>query len=125
MEEFKLIVAGGRNFNDPKLLAKELLSLANETHQDRDVSIISGMAKGADMIAYDFAKKNHVQVYEYPANWYKYGQLDKSAGFRRNEQMANAADGLLAFWNGRSPGTKHMIDTMEKLGKPVYVINYK
>ena len=45
------------------------------------------------------------------ANWYdKYGRLNRSAGYRRNVDMANYADMVLAIWDHQSKGTKHMID---------------
>ena len=58
----------------------------------------------------------------FPANWNKFG---KSAGFRRNEQMAEVADALIAFWDGKSHGTKHMIEIMENKKLLVKVINYE
>jgi len=36
--------------------------------------------------------------------------------------MAQAGDMLVAFWDGQSPGTQHMIGCMQQLGKPVVVI---
>lgn len=121
MDEFKLIVAGGRDFNDPVLLANKLNELANGAYKSQAVSIVSGMAKGADLLAYNFAINRDVKVYKFPANWDKYG---KGAGYRRNEDMGRFADGLLAFWDGKSKGTKNMIDIMHRHGKDVLVINY-
>ena len=57
----------------------------------------------------------------YPADWKKFG---KSAGFRRNEKMAEIADMLIAFWNGESHGTKHMIDICKEKGIETIVVNY-
>jgi hypothetical protein len=57
----------------------------------------------------------------YPAQWKKLG---KQAGYRRNEQMAEVADALIAFWDGESKGTKHMIDIMNNKGLPTKVVNY-
>ena len=121
MKEFKLIVAGGRDFEDYSKLSAELIALALDTYKDRDVSIVSGMARGADALAVRFAKEHNVMLYEFPADWTGYG---KRAGFVRNEQMAQFADGLLALWDGKSRGTEHMIGTMRDLEKPVHVINY-
>lgn len=121
MNEFKLIVAGGRDFNDYALLSRELNILANEDYHDRAVSIVSGMAKGADRMGSIFAKANNVKVYDFPADWGTYGNR---AGFMRNEDMGRFADGLLAFWDGQSRGTAHMIGYMKKLGKPVHIVSY-
>jgi hypothetical protein len=50
-------------------------------------------------------------VERYPADWERYG---KSAGYRRNKEMALVAQALVAFWDGESLGTKHMIDIAHK-----------
>lgn len=121
MEPFKLIVAGGRNFNDYELLSEEIEKLALMELREYAVSIVSGMARGADMLAVQFARKHKVKLYEFPADWERNG---KRAGFDRNADMARFADGLLAFWDGKSRGTKHMIDTARALGLAVRVINY-
>ncbi len=54
MEEFKLIVAGGRDFNDYRLLSKTLNELANDEYADKSISIVSGMARGADALGHHF-----------------------------------------------------------------------
>ena len=60
MSEFKLIVAGSRDFSDYKLLEEEIIQYAEVTQADNEVSIISGMARGADRLAYEFARDNDV-----------------------------------------------------------------
>jgi len=122
MDEFKLIVAGGRDFNDYELLSNRLLAIVNEGDlKNYDVSIVSGMAQGADALAVRFATEHNVTLHKFYANWDKYG---RRAGFLRNEQMAGFADGLLAFHDKASKGTAHMIKTMRMQSKPTYVINY-
>ena len=121
MQEFKLIVAGGRDFTDRLLLEQNIQELANGIYADMALSIVSGMAQGADMLAYLFAVKNNIVVYQFPADWDRYG---KRAGYLRNEEMARHADGLLAFWDGQSRGTKHMIETILRMGKDHFIITY-
>ena len=121
MNEFKLIVAGGRDFNDAALLERVLIAMADTEYADVSISLVSGMARGADALAYMFAHQAGIQCYEFHANWNKYG---KRAGYMRNADMGKFADGLLAFWDGQSKGTEHMIDFMQTLSKPVTVINY-
>lgn len=121
MEEFKLIVAGGREFTDYAMASRELNKLAEGELVNEAISIVSGMARGADAQGVRFAKENGVKLYEFYPDW---NGLGKSAGFRRNEDMGRFADGLLAFWDGKSVGTKGMIEFMRKLGKDVRVINY-
>ena len=75
------------------------------------------MAKGPDRIGKLWADDYGYPVKTYPADWDNFG---KSAGYRRNEEMVKNADALIAFWDGKSPGTKHMIDLALK--KPLDII---
>jgi hypothetical protein len=79
------------------------------------------MARGADMLGFQFAREHGVKCYQFPADWNQYG---KRAGFIRNKQMGDFADGLLAFWDGESRGTKQMVEYMQSLKKPVHIIRY-
>ena len=67
------------------------------------------------------AKDNNISLMCFPADWNKYG---KRAGYIRNEQMAKEADALIAFWDGKSKGTKHMIDIARSKGLLIRVIRY-
>ena len=114
----KVIVAGGRDFQDFDLLTKKLDILFSKR---ADVVIISGMAKGADSLAVKYAEENKLRVSEFPAKWAKHGN---ASGFRRNIEMARFADACVCFWNGKSVGTKHMIDTAKRMNLKLRVINY-
>lgn len=120
MKEFKLIVAGSRDFNDYDLLRDVVMSLADHEYGDRVLSIVSGMARGADALGVVLAAEQEIHLYAFPADW----SLGKGAGHIRNRQMGDFADGLVAFWDGRSSGTKGMIEYMQKLKKPVHIHNY-
>ena len=112
----KVIVAGGRNFCDYELLCKKLDVILS---QQKDIQIVCGEARGADSLGRRYAEERGYTILSYPANWEKYG---KSAGFRRNEQMAQVADALVAFWDGQSKGTYNMIKLMQN--KPTRIIKY-
>lgn len=60
-------------------------------------------------------------VDQYPADWDTYG---KSAGYRRNEDMAKIADACIVFWDGESRGSKHMIDIAEREGLPLRIVKF-
>lgn len=114
----KIIIAGGRDFNDYDLLCRncdKALSLQTE------IEIVSGTANGADKLGEKYANENGYQVKQFPADWDRYG---KSAGYKRNEEMAKYADALIAFWNGKSKGTKHMIDLANHYKLKVKVVTY-
>lgn len=116
----KIIIAGGRNFNDYKLLSSKLYYYLDNL-KTSEVEIISGACKGADLLGENFAKETDTKVKRFPADWDKYG---KSAGYKRNVQMAEYADALVAFWDGKSKGTKHMIDLAKKEGLKIRVVDY-
>lgn len=124
MTAVKVVVAGGRDFDDRELLNQEINSLLTGQLQGFTVTIVSGMAKGADMMAWQFAQRNGLACDEFIAEWRPGGVYDNAAGMKRNARMAAAADALLAFWDGQSRGTKDMIDRMKALGKPVRVVRY-
>ena len=117
-EPIRLIIAGGRDFDDWPLLRDTVDRLLRERVA---VTIIAGGARGADALAARYAKARRLPLVEMPAQWDADG---RRAGFVRNEKMAQVADGLVAFWDGVSPGTGHMIATMQALGKRVVRVAY-
>ena len=121
MENLRIIVAGSRNFTNYNYLKNKLDSILNEVIVSYDIIIVSGTARGVDTFGEKYAEERGLAVERYPANWDKYG---KSAGYRRNVEMAKNADVLVAFWDGSSKGTKHMIDIAQKKGLIVRVINF-
>jgi dissimilatory sulfite reductase (desulfoviridin) alpha/beta subunit len=120
-ENFKVIIAGSRGFSNYKLLKEACDKYLREKKKTHNVIVVSGHARGADTLGEKYASDEDLDLEIYPADWKKYG---KSAGFMRNEQMADIADAVIAFWNGESHGTKHMIDIAEEKGLNVKVVNY-
>ena len=114
----KVIIAGGRNFNDYEKVYKECGSTLREQTY---IEIVSGTARGADKLGERFAKENNYSLSSFPADWNKYG---KSAGYKRNAQMADYADALIAFWDGKSKGTKHMIDLAKSANLKLKIIYF-
>ena len=127
----RVIVAGSRAFNDLPLMVQTLTKLLGNLP---DLEIVSGMAKGADIMAYNLAIANKVPVKPFPADWQdmsepclrrtnSYGDYNALAGNKRNKQMGDYADMLIAFSNGSS-GTADMIAYMRQLKKTVHVIPF-
>lgn len=112
----KVIIAGSRDFNDYKLL-KEKCDLILSDYND--IEIVSGLARGADKLGERYARENKYLIKPFPADWNKYGI---SAGYIRNEEMAKYGDFLIAFWDTKSSGTKHMIDLAKQYGLKRMVI---
>ena len=110
----KLIIAGSRTFSDYQRLCQVLAPDRQHITQ-----VITGGARGADQLGYRWAWKHAIRHQLFRAEWERFG---KSAGMRRNHQMAQAGDVLVAFHVNNSPGTAHMVQCMRQLGKPVVVI---
>lgn len=117
---FRVIIAGGRDFNNYELLERSMDKLL--VNITEDIAVVCGMARGADTLGEVYAKSRGHEVHYFPADWNQFG---KSAGYRRNEQMAQNADALVAFWNGESRGTKHMIDLAIRYNLKVRIIRYE
>lgn len=113
---FKVIIAGSRTFTDYEFLKRKCdIVLVNK----EDIEIVSGAARGADKLGEQYAKERNYLLKHFPADWDTHG---KGAGFKRNNEMALYADALIAFWDGKSHGTKHMIEVAENICLPVRVI---
>lgn len=114
----KIIIAGGRDFEQFGFLCEKCDHL---TSGQDVVEVVSGTAAGADTLGAKWSRKMGHGLKEFPAEWNVYG---RSAGFRRNEQMAKYADALIAFWDGKSRGTAHMITLAKKVGLKTRVVLY-
>ena len=112
---FKVVVAGSRGFNSyaymEEALDQQIMEAMEELDIIDDIEIVSGGAKGADKLGERYAKERGYSLKIFPAEWNKYG---KSAGYKRNAQMAEYADMVIVFWDGESKGTKHMIDLADE-----------
>lgn len=117
---FRVIIAGGRDFDNYDLLKRKMDHLLSETVEP--IQVVCGQARGADSLGQLYAKDRGYEVRYYPANWDYYG---KKAGMLRNEQMAQNADALVAFWDGKSRGTKNMIENAEKYNLKIRIIKYE
>lgn len=111
----KVIIAGSRTINN---IHKLLNALEKCPFCDDIKEIVSGTAQGVDKLGEQYAKGLDIPIKQFPANWKAYG---RSAGFIRNCEMAEYADALIAVWDGKSRGTKHMIDKAKELKLKVFV----
>ena len=128
MKELRIIIAGSRDFNDYELLKKSAIEIITKKTMLPDLTrIISGGARGADTLGERFANEMGLEISRFIPDW---DGLGKRAGYVRNAEMAKFAveddnDGMLiAFWDGQSRGTKHMIDLAKRYGLEVHVVNF-
>jgi hypothetical protein len=120
----KLIVAGSRIFNNYSFICEKIDNF--KLYYGVIDEIVSGCARGADTLGIKWAKEHGIpkeKIKKFPAKWKVNGKFDRSAGYKRNIEMAKYADSLIAFWDGESKGTRHMI-TMARKEKlnPIWVI---
>lgn len=109
----RVIIAGGREIEDYQLLLDAI-----ENADFEITTVISGGARGVDALGERYAIEKNLPLEIFPADWEKYR---KAAGPIRNGQMAEAADALIAVWDGKSTGTMNMIDQATEKGLHVYI----
>ncbi|MCI0617999.1 DUF2493 domain-containing protein [bacterium] len=110
----KVIIAGSRSITRIELVEKAIRDSGFSISE-----VISGGARGVDKLAIEWAVQHKIRVKSFIPNWEKFG---RSAGFRRNIEMAEYAEALIAVWDTISKGTKHMIETAQHHSLPCYVL---
>ncbi len=114
----RVVVAGCRDYENYREAKAYIDFCIGEIRKKYTLVFVSGACQGAVALGERYAKENAFEIERDPAEWEKYG---KSAGPRRNREMAKIADYVICFWDGESKGTKSMIDQAVKMGKPVKI----
>lgn len=117
-----LAIIGSRDFDDYEQMTNVLWNLFQLRRGTipKD-TIISGGARGADFLARKYAEEEELNYTEFLPNW---DELGKKAGFVRNKQIIDACDMVLAFWDGKSKGTKHSLNLAKEAKKPTFVVYF-
>lgn len=110
----KVIIAGSRIFNEDLIIINTAIAMSAFKVDE----IVSGGARGIDRLALKYAQLIDMPYKVFPADWEKNG---RKAGYLRNIQMAEYSDALIAIWDGKSKGTKHMIDIAKKKKLKIFV----
>lgn len=133
--KIRIIVAGGRDFND-KNYAFKALDFMLKNYNKEEIFILDGGATGADRRGREYAIERGIDYETFEADWKdltkrpckikenSYGQYNCLAGLVRNKEMGDLASHAVVFWDGKSTGSKHMQEYMNELGKPVKVFKY-
>lgn len=121
---FYCLVVGSREFADYDKLEDALDKLLRN---QKEVTIISGGARGADALAEKYAADRGYSCMVFKADWKQYG---KAAGIIRNEQMhkfiaQHEKRGCVAFWDGRSKGTYSNFDLANKYNNPLRIVRFE
>ncbi len=82
--------------------------------------IVSGGAEGVDACAKRYALSRGIRFTEFLPEYRKFG---KAAPLRRNDRIVEYADMVLAFWDGKSRGTRYVIEACQKRGKSIKIFS--
>ncbi|MEE0914567.1 MAG: SLOG family protein [Ruminococcus sp.] len=105
----KVAVVGSRNLT--------INNLGDYLPKDT-TEIVSGGARGIDRCARAYAKSHNIKLTEFLPEYERYG---RSAPLKRNLQIIRYADMVLAFWDGKSQGTRFVIENCKKENVPIKV----
>ena len=114
----RIVVAGCRDYTDYEQAKPYIDHCISNIKNKYELIFVSGGATGADALGERYAKENAYELEIYPAQWQKYGP---KAGPIRNKQMAEIADYVICFWDGKSRGTKSMISEAKTFNKPIKI----
>lgn len=114
-EGVKLAIVGSRGFSDGRLMDRVLSTIIGPI-----VEVVSGGAKGADLLGEKWARRNGIETTIFLPDHKRY----RHPYHHRNRLIAERCDKLLAFWDGRSTGTRYTIDYAKRIGKPVKVVRF-
>lgn len=122
----RIIIAGGRDFNNYEILEEEVCDYLLGYHvffdgNDNHIEFVLGGAKGADSLGAKFATDYGFKKKMFIPDW----KIGKHAGIIRNHQMGDYANHLIAFWDGTSRGTQDMITYAINKGLSVKIVKYE
>lgn len=109
----RVIIAGSRGIDNIHKVAKAIENSGFEITE-----VVSGTCRGVDRLGERWARNHGISIARFPADWYRHG---RSAGYKRNIEMAQYADALVAVWDGVSKGTGHMIQIAKERNLKVYI----
>ena len=112
----RIVIAGCRDYNNYEEAKQFIDYCLSKIKKENYIIILSGCAKGADALGERYAAENDFKIENYPADWNKLGI---SAGPKRNEQMAKNCDCVICFWDGKSKGTRSMINYAKQYRKAI------
>lgn len=115
---YRIVIGGSRDYRDYDRFCALIDECLEKLNIKDEIQILSGHCSGTDALAERYAAQRGFRLEIYPAQWERYG---RAAGPKRNEQMVLQSSLVIAFWNGASKGTKHLLDCAARFCKPVYI----
>lgn len=119
IRKFNIAVTGTSTFNDYVLMEQKLDKILTDRHPN--IRILSGKRLGAEELGKQYALS---RGYDMKWFWRYMGSSAKEHVIKTNQEMLVASDAIIVFWDGVSPGVKHLIDTAKNMRRPLRVISY-
>ncbi|MBQ9082332.1 MAG: DUF2493 domain-containing protein [Clostridia bacterium] len=116
---FRVLIGGCRSYANYSAFCSCMDLLLPQITTESDIIIMSGGCRGTDALAEQYAAAHGYAIERYVAEWARYG---RAAGPIRNRIMVECADYVIAFWDGKSCGTRSLISYTKKAQKPLYII---
>jgi len=114
----RITIGGSRDFEDYEVFSKFVGECIKDLKPCEKITILSGHCRGTDLMAERYADEMGYGIEIYPADWKKYG---RAAGPKRNMVMIENSDAVIAFRDGKSRGTKNLVEMAKKKNIPVYL----
>ena len=120
----KVIIAGSRIITDYAVVLRAIRASGFGITE-----LVSGGARGVDRLGERWAREHGIPIKWFLPDWDRHGSRGPfHAGIMRNREMAayvGKGGGLIAVWDGTSPGTKHMVMEARALQLKVSVLNLR
>jgi hypothetical protein len=136
-KEMKVAIIGSRTFQNKNslfLALNDFRRVLRATKHTDITEIVSGGAQGADFLAEEYANESKIKKTIFKADWSDMSlpcskktnaqgkEYNALAGFKRNTQIIDYCDQVIAFWDGKSPGTRDSIEKAKAQNKPVKIV---
>ena len=112
----RVIIAGSRTISP----GPEVISFLVDRSGFEVTEVVSGCARGVDTSGEKWALQHKIRIKQFKVTGEDWDRLGKSAGLKRNTEMAKYADALIVIWDGKSPGSKNMIRQAFDNGLKIY-----
>jgi hypothetical protein len=109
----KVAIVGSRHFPEMERVTTFVAGLP------AGATVVTGGASGVDAVAGEAARDHSLGLIKLPPRFEE--QNDPTAAERRNQELVDAVDVVVAFWDGQSAGTRNTITRAIESGREVHV----
>ena len=118
MDDFKVVIAGGRDFEDYWLLESWLNTILEQMKGIGNIIIRTKLERGADRLAMHYAQRHGLNVERFPTT-------NNKTGYVRNRDLVDGTNLFCIVWDGTSDGTRNTIELAMKHNIPIKILRYQ